>query len=86
MGPGGPRGLQIRRRRGSAGMGGFDSHTLPPNWVGTDRATSAGSKVESSDRITRERAEVAPPTLLLPCGLIPPDFAPDVLQLANELV
>ncbi len=30
MGPGGSRGLQIRRRRGSAGMGGFDSHTLPP--------------------------------------------------------
>jgi len=30
MGPGGSRGLQIRRRRGSAGTGGFDSHTLPP--------------------------------------------------------
>jgi hypothetical protein len=30
MGPGGPRGLQIRRRRGSTGTGGFDSHTLPP--------------------------------------------------------
>jgi len=31
MGPGGPRGLQIRRRRGFAGTGGFDSHTLPPS-------------------------------------------------------
>src|SRR5438128_1493875 len=33
MGPGGSRGLQIRRRRGSAGTGGFDSHTLPPSHV-----------------------------------------------------
>ena len=31
MGSGGPRGLQIRRRRGFAGTGGFDSHTLPPD-------------------------------------------------------
>jgi hypothetical protein len=30
MGSGGPRGLQIRRRRGQAGTGRFDSDTLPP--------------------------------------------------------
>src|SRR5450830_139770 len=30
MGSGGPRGLQIRRRRGLAGTGRFDSDTLPP--------------------------------------------------------
>src|SRR6266545_3397491 len=32
MGSGGPRGLQIRRRRGFAGTGRFDSDTLPPSF------------------------------------------------------
>ena len=41
MGPGGSHGLQNRSRPDHVGLGGFDSHALPPSrclepWVGTD--------------------------------------------------
>jgi len=57
MGSGGLRGLQIRRRRGFAGMGGFDSHTLPPD-------CSNGLGVEA-EQLSEEAAPmgVVPPVL-----------------------
>ena len=56
MGPGGSRGLQIRRRRGSAGTGGFDSHTLPPIHVAgpCSRPASQRPRGSAGCRLDRE--------------------------------